>query len=1015
MFALASGSNCNYLGCAMKRYLLNIASIVAGLVMTAVALVAQPVLVDVRLTQPPMNQVKIADLWKIELVNRSRQTIRIYLRGTAEEMSVPDGIVAEAHSAEFDVPPGIFRVTAAGISPITHDQSNPRYREALLTTGNVPTGDYKICVEAYEVETQQMVGFDCKFTTVNRMSAPILISPVDESAVPDKFPVFTWMASVPPGPGQRIKYKITVAEILGRQTPEDAVTRNPAWFTQRNLERTLIQYPVSSRSFVKGQKYAWKVEAYEERGTMVVPLGESEVWWFTYEPFGEGDGGDVTAVVPTQKKNDQSLEKSDECPGENWDFEIGTLGCWEVQGESFFDDPVLDKHPVFGAVGPQGKYWVSSYGQLSSDKAQGTMISVDFRIQNSTITFLFGGVPNENCRVELLLERIESDTFSFQKRTLPGSSSTWFIANSTPMSAAASSDRFTPVEWDVLPYLNRNARILVIDSSEIGHVNVDDFKFYDKEKLDKVKYPVQVMSAGERHSLVGTPASKPAGLLQSSLLDNLEMVKAGDIAIQGVMVVNETSPAQKGHTASSVIGAGAAMQSAKVKDKPSGSFQAGGTGGQSADNDVGAGSEAKPMIGGTVGGVAGGFGGVRAVSTDNIQVADLSDVEMDKGIKSVLDASALAKITDKGKVWGWGDNLFNVVRGGFGSVVKEPKQITDFEEVMSLEAGVWNSFAVDKKGVLKGWGRNNFRQLGLQDENGRSTPTTIPGVANVVKVSSGPFHTVAINKSGQCYVWGWNRAYACGFPANLHINPTTNQIDSSVYLSVPALYPKLQGVVDIAAGEGHTLSLNYMGRVYAWGNNCHGQTGASDDEAFTTVPTSVTFPGYQPIYGGKGAINGFVAVAAGFDHSLALNADGKVWAWGGNASGQLGDGETEDRAQPKIIPDLHDIRAIAAGDGFSLALDSSGVVWAWGNNVLGQLGDGTRVGKFKPVKVARLEGAQGIVAGGAHAMAVLADGSLWTWGNNSFGQLGEGNIINLVPVPLNPAIGPLRVERLATK
>ena len=177
------------------------------------------------------------------------------------------------------------------------------------------------------------------------------------------------------------------------------------------------------------------------------------------------------------------------------------------------------------------------------------------------------------------------------------------------------------------------------------------------------------------------------------------------------------------------------------------------------------------------------------------------------------------------------------------------------------------------------------------------------------------------------------------------------------------------------------------------------------DEEFTVLPVALKI--------GKG--RNCRAVAAGFDHTLVLDKDGTVWAFGGNASGQLGDGTTTDRYQAQTVSGLTGVRAIAAGDGFSLALDTAGRVWAWGNNVLGQLGDGTRVGQFTPVQVSRLDAVTGIVAGGAHAMAVRADGGLWTWGTNPVGQLGEGPITNLTPVPLNPPLGPLRVERLATK
>lgn len=914
------------------------------------AVVAQPVFVDVRLTQPPPNQLKVADLWKIELNNRARRTVRIFLRGTAEELSVPDGIIADAHSAEFDVPPGPFRITAAGISPIDVDDSNPRYRDALLSTGNVPTGEYQICVYAIDAETQQVVGQDCKFVTVNRMSVPILISPPDESEVPDRYPVFTWMASVPPGPGQIIKYELKIAEIFGTQTPADAIARNPAWFQQRNLTRTILNYPVSSRSFVKGQRYAWMVAAYEERGTVVVPLGESEIWWFTWNPIdiddSESQRDQATRPTPVTPQG--------ECPGDNWDFEIGTLACWEVQGESYADDPVVDAHPIFGNVGQQGKYWVTSYGPVNADEAMGTMLSNDFKIQNSTISFLFGGVPDEMCRIELLLERIESDTFSFQKRSLPGTSAVWHIARATGMRDAASSDRFVPIEWEVLQFLNRNARILIIDSSKVGHVNADDFRFFDKEKLDTVKYPVLVMAAGENHSLVATPEEKPKPKLQADLAANVVGAKSGQYKVDNVNVVNNTSPLFKANMES-------ALQTMNI---------AGGN------------TQQEP------------------------QMPDVQQVKMSPSMQATLNLSALAALQPQNQVWGWGDNIDRAVGPGLGSVVKEPKQIKDVKHVLALEAGLWCSFGVEKDGTLKVWGSNEHAQLGMGDRTARGTPTANTGISKVSKVASGAFHTLATTSTGQLYVWGWNRMHGCGGSQDVYTNNTTGQVDSTVFFKIPIPHVLLKNIVDVAAGEGHSLVLTATGTVIAWGINNRGQTGRPMDEEVTDTPKSLK------IGDGSRYVR---AVSAGFDHSMALGVDGRVWTWGGNGSGQLGDGTTTDRFAAKAVTGLKGIRAIAAGDGFSLALDSSGIVYAWGNNVLGQLGDGTRIGKTTPVQVSRIDAVQGIVAGGAHAMAVRADGSLWTWGHNGTGQLGEGPVINLVPVPLDPPIGPFRVERLATK
>jgi alpha-tubulin suppressor-like RCC1 family protein len=190
----------------------------------------------------------------------------------------------------------------------------------------------------------------------------------------------------------------------------------------------------------------------------------------------------------------------------------------------------------------------------------------------------------------------------------------------------------------------------------------------------------------------------------------------------------------------------------------------------------------------------------------------------------------------------------------------------------------------------------------------------------------------------------------------------------------------------VAAGGGHSLALDASGSVWAWGMNDHGQLGLV---AGTLEPGAAA---QRPYRVDKPA--DVIAIAAGTNHSLALRADGSVWAWGDNERGQLGDGTTTDRSLPVRAKGLEPVVAIAAGLNFSLALDLDGKVWGWGANNHGQLGDGTIQDRLLAVAVsAKLDEVVAISAcggGGEHSLALRANGTVWCWGFNGHGQLGDG-------------------------
>jgi alpha-tubulin suppressor-like RCC1 family protein len=199
------------------------------------------------------------------------------------------------------------------------------------------------------------------------------------------------------------------------------------------------------------------------------------------------------------------------------------------------------------------------------------------------------------------------------------------------------------------------------------------------------------------------------------------------------------------------------------------------------------------------------------------------------------------------------------------------------------------------------------------------------------------------------------------------------------FSAVPGLIAGLSQVTAIAGGENHNLALESGGTVEAWGENADGQLGTGNTTS-SDIPVPVS------------GLTEVTAVAAGKNHSLALLSNGTVEAWGANTEGQLGTGNTTSSDIPVPVSGLTEVTAIAADSNSSYALLRDGTVMAWGRNHSGQLGDGTVVQKDTPVAVSELTGVSAIAAGDEFALALLGNGEARAWGSDSHGQLGDSRV-----------------------
>ena len=323
-------------------------------------------------------------------------------------------------------------------------------------------------------------------------------------------------------------------------------------------------------------------------------------------------------------------------------------------------------------------------------------------------------------------------------------------------------------------------------------------------------------------------------------------------------------------------------------------------------------------------------------------------------------------ITD-GMVFDGGNGLCVLTRAGdaycwdlLATGVNEPSLVPGGHKFVTISSGSYTTIGLTADGTAWAWGRNVHGKFGDGTKAAAldlvATPVPVSGGLKFKSVSVGFGHVLALTASGKAYAWGRNNDFALGD------NTQTERLTPVEVLGGLTF-------VKVSAGNGYSLGLTASGIVYHWGRE---QTDGTSAAMPTELPggvtnvadvmTSVSYPNFR---------------------ALRTN-DGKVYTWGANTGGQLGNDQlTDDRsATPVEVSGGRTYKSISVGHAHIVAIGADGKSYGWGSREDGQLGGPKQLGAWYgvPTLLPPSPPFSSLVAGEYLSAAVSDSGVVYGWG-----------------------------------
>ena len=253
----------------------------------------------------------------------------------------------------------------------------------------------------------------------------------------------------------------------------------------------------------------------------------------------------------------------------------------------------------------------------------------------------------------------------------------------------------------------------------------------------------------------------------------------------------------------------------------------------------------------------------------------------------------------------------------------------------------------------------------------------------------GDTHALAVKNDGTLWVWGKNTNGCLGLglsTLNTIVTPTQIGTDNDWAF--------------VAADEKNSAAIKTNSTLWTWGDNQSGQLG---------IGSTVNFNQLAPIQAGSD--NNWAKVFSNDSTYFAIKADGTLWAWGsvGTSNCKLGYIATNpalDYCSPHQVGTATNWISIAVGQNMAIGLQANGMLWAWGGNSTSQFGNGTANGTPTvasiPIQLGNDSDWQQISMSNVLCVALKNNGTRWGWGTNGGHQLGNGLNGNVVfPIQLD--------------